>query len=80
VLIGAVHVLEPLYASVVVPETVNAELTDPRAPAEVRAWIADPPAWLRIVPDPPADDSLYALNPGERAAIALAGRSMRAVF
>jgi predicted nucleic acid-binding protein len=72
VLIGAARVLEPLYTRVVVPETVATELKQPRTPAPVRAWIENPPAWLDIAPDPPPDASLCALDPGERAAIALA--------
>jgi predicted nucleic acid-binding protein len=38
----------------------------------VRTWIAQPPAWCEVHPDPPADPTLAFLNPGERAAIALA--------
>ena len=72
VLIGAVDVLESLFSRVFVPQTVATELTAPQAPAEVRAWIAEPPAWLDIQPDPPLDGTLDALDPGERAAIALA--------
>lgn len=37
----------------------------------MRAWIAQPPAWCEIRPDPPADPTLAFLDPGERAAIAL---------
>jgi predicted nucleic acid-binding protein len=70
--IGAASVLEPLYARVIVPETVAAEMKQPRTPAQVRAWIENPPAWLDIAPDPPPDASLDALDPGERAAIGLA--------
>jgi hypothetical protein len=57
---------------VVVPETVLTELTQPRTPAQVRAWIENPPAWLEIAPDPLPDPSLGMLDPGERAAIGLA--------
>jgi predicted nucleic acid-binding protein len=38
----------------------------------VRAWIVHPPAWCEIRPDPPFDPALDFLDPGERAAIALA--------
>jgi predicted nucleic acid-binding protein len=72
ILIGAASVLEPLYSRVVVPEMVSAEMKEPQTPAEVRAWIDNPPAWLDIMPNPPADASLYALDAGERAAIGLA--------
>lgn len=47
-------------------------MKDPRAPAQVRTWIGNPPAWVKIAPDPPPDSSLAALDPGERAAIELA--------
>jgi predicted nucleic acid-binding protein len=46
-------------------------------PAAVRSWIAQPPAWCEIRPDPPADLTLAFLDPGERAAIALT-QSLRA--
>jgi predicted nucleic acid-binding protein len=72
VLIGAQDVLEALYESVVVPLSVCAELIDPETPAVVREWICQPPVWLKIVPDPAQDGSLDTLDPGERAAIALA--------
>lgn len=44
------------------------------APHVVRAWIGDPPPWLEICAEPPVsvDASLEGLDPGERAAIALA--------
>jgi predicted nucleic acid-binding protein len=72
ILIAEVDVLAPLYTSVVVPHSVAAELSEFRTPALVRTWIAQPPAWLAIAPDPPPDETLTALDPGERAAIALA--------
>jgi predicted nucleic acid-binding protein len=72
VLIGAVHVLPPLYERVLVPQAVAAELQHPKTPAVVRAWIAQPPSWLEMRPDPPGDPALALLDPGERAAIPLA--------
>ena len=53
IVIGAVDVLAPLYTHVVVPQTVAAELSVSRTPAVVRAWIAQRPVWLEIMPDPP---------------------------
>jgi predicted nucleic acid-binding protein len=38
----------------------------------VRTWIAQPPEWFEIRPGPPPDIALQFLDPGERAAIALA--------
>ena len=72
VLIGAVDVLVPLYTRVLVPETVAAELQDAHTPATVRAWIAQPPHWCEIRPDPPSDPALSFLDAGEHAAITLA--------
>lgn len=68
----AIHVLLPLYHRVLVPQSVARELQQNNTPATVRAWIAQPPAWCEIRSDPPADPTLAFLDPGERAAIALA--------
>ena len=72
VLIGAVDILQPLYSRVLVPRAVAGELEDMNTPAPVRAWMAQPPAWCEIRPDPPSDPTLRFLDPGERAAITLA--------
>jgi predicted nucleic acid-binding protein len=70
--IGAIDVLAPLYQSVILPQTVERELQHNNTPAAVRTWIAQPPAWCEVRPDPPADPTLAFLDPGERAAITLA--------
>ena len=71
VLIEAVGVLHPLYDRVIVPQTVSEELK--RAPEPVRAWIAHPPEWCQVQPDAVSDPALdEILDPGERAAIAMA--------
>jgi predicted nucleic acid-binding protein len=72
VLMDAVDVLLPLYSRVLVPETVAGELQDANTPATVRAWIAQPPQWCEIRPDPPSDPALGFLAAGEHAAIMLA--------
>jgi hypothetical protein len=72
VLIHAAEVLPALYTSVLAPQTVVDELKATGAPGAVGAWIARPPAWLEIRPDPPLDPTLGLLDPGERAAITLA--------
>lgn len=72
VLIGAVDVLQPLYARVIVPQAVVQELNDAEAPAAVLAWIAKPPAWLEVRDNPPLDPTLGFLDQGERAALTLA--------
>jgi predicted nucleic acid-binding protein len=71
-LIGAANILQPLYRRVLVPEAVAAELRHESAPGTVRAWIASPPQWFEIWPDPPADPALHSLDAGEHAAIVLA--------
>jgi predicted nucleic acid-binding protein len=73
VLIGHIDVLPRLFGAVSVPATVADELRHPRAPEAVRAWAAVPPPWFAVHPDPakPAAE-LQRLDPGERAAIALA--------
>lgn len=70
--IGAIEVLEPLYQRVLVPQSVASELQQNNTPAAVHAWMAQPPAWCEVRPDPPADPTLAFLDPGERAAIPLA--------
>jgi predicted nucleic acid-binding protein len=72
VLIGAVDLLQPLYSRVLMPETVAGELQETKTPAIVRAWIAKPPQWCEIQPDPPSDPALQFLDAGAHAAIALA--------
>ncbi len=72
VLIGASGVLKPLYTRVLVPQTVAGELREAATPVAVRTWIAQPPEWCEIRPDPAPDPALHFLDPGERAAIALA--------
>ena len=74
VLLGQVQVLATLLSEVTIPEAVRDELAHPGAPAAVRHWIVSPPAWLSVRPVRP--DMLAevdaALDPGERAAFALA--------
>ena len=73
VLIGHVEVLPRLFGAVSIPATVADELRQPASPEVVRTWMAHPPPWLATHPDPsePSAD-LKRLDPGERAAIALA--------
>lgn len=73
--IGATEILRQLFANVVVPPEVREELSVQAAPEVVRAWIDRPPAWLsvRSVDSVIKDDPRWNfLDPGERAAIALA--------
>jgi predicted nucleic acid-binding protein len=71
-LIGSVDVLHRLYGTVVVPQQVIAELTEPAAPQEVRRWASHLPDWIDVRVAVVSDDDMIHLDPGERAAIALA--------
>ena len=71
VLIHAADILPTLYTQVLAPQMVIDELRGAGAPAAVAAWIAHPPSWLEVHPDPPLDPTLARLDPGECAALSL---------
>ena len=48
ILLDCIHLLPALFSRVTIPAEVQAELQRPRTPAVVRAWIANPPAWVDI--------------------------------
>ncbi len=75
ILIGHVEILPVLFETVSVPSSVRDELSHPEAPAFVRRWISNPPAWLDVhahLGPGHADASWLALDPGEKDALALA--------
>jgi predicted nucleic acid-binding protein len=73
VLIDAVGLLPRMFSKVLIPEAVRAELSRPRTPEAVRAWLAAAPPWLEPHPNPTrAELPLPQLGGGERATIALA--------
>jgi predicted nucleic acid-binding protein len=73
ILIGEVEVLPALYGRVFVPPAVCDELQRVRASEAVRAWIAEPPAWLEVrAPSQSSDAQFSRLDAGERDAILLA--------
>jgi predicted nucleic acid-binding protein len=74
VLIGHIDLIPASFETVLVPSEVQDELSRAEAPPEVRSWIANPPAWVTVVPAPAAttDPLLLRLDRGERAAIVLA--------
>jgi predicted nucleic acid-binding protein len=73
VLIEQVDILARIYKRVVVPQAVFDELNSPDAPASVRMWLVNRPAWLEIRSvEVATDPSLDYLGRGEREAIALA--------
>jgi predicted nucleic acid-binding protein len=63
-----------LYDRVLIPQAVLSELQHSSAPDAVRAWCNQPPSWLEVSPQEKQllPISLEPLDPGERAAIALA--------
>ncbi|HEY1683618.1 MAG TPA: DUF3368 domain-containing protein [Tepidisphaeraceae bacterium] len=69
--IGQVNVLPRLYGAVVIPKAVADELGSANRSAEIRAFIASPPAWLTIR-SPVAVEIIPELGEGEQAAISLA--------
>jgi predicted nucleic acid-binding protein len=74
VLTGYIELLPELFERVLAPQAVRDELADPEAPAPVRAWIAQTPAWLEVRPTPNTrlDESASPkLDEGELTAIAL---------
>lgn len=76
VLIGEIELLPALFTEVVIPEGVAVELSHPRAPAPLKDWWQEPPAWIRVAGpgDEPAPDAIERLHRGEREAILLARR------
>lgn len=74
-LIGHIELLPDLFNHIFIPEAVRFELKDKGAPASLRNWINNPPAWLRVKSiKGKLDPSLHRLHPGESEAISLARR------
>jgi predicted nucleic acid-binding protein len=71
ILTETVDVLPAIFGRVYVPSAVIDELSHPRSPAVVRAWVSSLPAWI-TVQDPAQIDPLLNLGAGEAAAISLA--------
>jgi predicted nucleic acid-binding protein len=76
VLIGHIDLLPRLFSRVILPTAVEEELRNIGAPAAVRAWIGNPPAWLEIVSQTGKKETPgpvpARLDEGEAAVIALA--------
>jgi predicted nucleic acid-binding protein len=71
-LIGHAEILPKLYGNVHITQKVLEELRHPDAPPSVRDWATTPPDWLKIHSDPEEpDQTLAALDPGERTALHL---------
>ena len=71
--IGQIELLPRLFETVFVPDAVHGELSHPTAPAMLRQWLDENPAWLKVVSIELIDDTaLWTLGAGEQAAITLA--------
>ena len=71
-LIGHAEVMPKLYGNVHATQKVLEELRHPNAPPSVRNWATSPPNWLKIHSNPEElDQTLAALDPGERTALRL---------
>lgn len=70
----ATGLLPILYERVICPAQVIAECCHPSAPGALRSFLVSPPEWLHIEPAPLVSEAVSeGLEPGESAAIALAG-------
>ena len=74
ILLEHIELLRRFYGQVLVPEPVAGELSAAAAPAVVRDWMRKPPTWVDVRPVPSDAVAMITddLDPGERAAIALA--------
>ena len=73
ILIDRISILETLYSRILVPHAVHDELLRSKAPATVRAWALNPPAWVELLSPSATPTVLLAkLDLGEAEAIALA--------
>ena len=72
------HLLPALFGEVIITESVHRESRHPGAPGALRTWIACPPAWLRILPDPASLlPETLCLGRGEATSITLAWEHRR---
>ena len=71
--IDELPVLKRLYGKIVIPQTVENEARHPKAPRNLRILFQGERDWLSTVADPePLIPEVFALDPGEAAAISLA--------
>ena len=71
VLIAQIDLLKQLYARILIPPGVLAELKHPAAPTPVRKWADNPPQWLEVL-SLKSSLILAQLDLGESGAISLA--------
>jgi len=71
--IGLIDLLPKVVVGVTITASVVAECQQAGAPAALRAWIANPPSWVSIVPDPGEFlQETAPLGAGEASAITFA--------
>lgn len=73
ILCEAIEILPKLHGGVVIPPTVEQELTHSHTPAIVSQWIQAPPVWISVQRPSEPHSSIH-LGLGEREAIALAAQ------
>jgi predicted nucleic acid-binding protein len=69
--IGQIQILPALFATVIIPPQIAAELSDGKRPQPVRDFITVRPGWL-TVQAPAVIESIPEIHEGEQAAISLA--------
>jgi predicted nucleic acid-binding protein len=69
--IGHIQILPALFATVIIPPQIAAELSDGKRPQPVRDLIASKPDWLQVHA-PAVIEPIPELHEGEQAAISLA--------
>lgn len=71
--IESANILHALFGRVLVPVAVMQELHHSRAPSQVKSWLSQIPRWVEVrTVAATRDETLQALDPGEREAILLA--------
>ncbi len=71
--IELIELLPQIVGRVTIPAAIAREAAHPAAPAALRAWIANPPSWISIEPDPAEIlEETKTLGAGEAAAITIA--------
>jgi predicted nucleic acid-binding protein len=70
--LGEMALLPRLFGEVSIPMAVLDECRHPSAPASLREWSLNPPAWMRVVEIVSLDPRTLDLDQGEAAAITTA--------
>ena len=73
IILERTEILPKIFGEIIIPDAVAGEMRHPRAPIEIRNWIASPPSWVTIrSPRNVYHPRSRGLGNGEIAAIALA--------